>query len=187
MRPGAQQHFDRHRHRHRIGRIRENTEDIREEAKDALSHYSELVAGRQGRVLSSRTIVATVFLPLSFLTGYFGMNFRILTSDVQTTLWQFILLGLLLPIASAALPCCSSTGWSGASGCAGSSRREGRGRVRRLVPGVWGAASVLGAKGDCLARYDGAAERLHPGDKVEGGASELCDPVAVVDPGSLAA
>ena len=31
------------------------------------------------------------------------MNFRILTSDVQATLWQFILLGLLLPIASAAL------------------------------------------------------------------------------------
>jgi magnesium transporter len=41
---------------------------------------------------------------LSFLTGYFGMNFRILTAHVQTTLWQFILLGLLLPAASAALP-----------------------------------------------------------------------------------
>jgi Mg2+ and Co2+ transporter CorA len=40
---------------------------------------------------------------LSFLTGYFGMNFRILVSDVQNTLWQFILLGLLLMIASAAL------------------------------------------------------------------------------------
>ena len=101
MRPGAQQHFDRHRQR--VTRMRQNGRDIREEAKDALSHYSELVAGRQAQVLGSLTIVATVFLPLSFLTGYFGMNFRILTSDVQTTLWQFILLGLLLPAASAAL------------------------------------------------------------------------------------
>ena len=83
--------------------MRENGKDIREEAKDALSHYSEFVAGRQAQVISSLTIVATVFLPLSFLTGYFGMNFRILTSYVQNTLWQFILLGLLLMIASAAL------------------------------------------------------------------------------------
>ena len=65
--------------------------------------YSELVTGRQAQVINALTIVATVFLPLSFLTGYFGMNFRLLTADAQTTLWQFILLGLLLPIASAGL------------------------------------------------------------------------------------
>lgn len=101
MRPGAQQHFDRHRRR--VTRMQENARNIREQAKDALSHYSELVADRQAQVINALTIVATVFLPLSFLTGYFGMNFRILTSDVQTTLWQFILLALLLPIASVAL------------------------------------------------------------------------------------
>ncbi len=91
------------RHRQRVSRIRENAKDIREEAKDALSHYSESIASRQAQVISSPTIVATVFLPLSFLTGYFGMNFRVLVADVQNTLWQFILLGLLLPIASATL------------------------------------------------------------------------------------
>jgi magnesium transporter len=101
MPPGAQQYFDRHRQR--FTRMRENGKDIREEARDALSHYSELVAGRQGQVINSLTIVATVFLPLSFLTGYFGMNFRVLTAHVQNTFWQFILLGLLLPIASASL------------------------------------------------------------------------------------
>ena len=31
------------------------------------------------------------------------MNFRILTADVETALWQFILLALLLPLASVAL------------------------------------------------------------------------------------
>jgi magnesium transporter len=101
MRPGAQQHFDRHRRG--VTRMQENTRNIREQAKDALSHYSESVAGRQAQVINALTIVATVFLPLSFLTGYFGMNFRILTADVQTTTWQFILLGLLLPIASVAV------------------------------------------------------------------------------------
>ena len=100
-RPGAQQHFDRHRRR--VTRMQENTRNIREQAKDALSHYSELIAGRQAQVINGLTIVATVFLPLSFLTGYLGMNFRILTSELETTLWQFIVLGLLLPLASVAL------------------------------------------------------------------------------------
>ena len=101
MRPGAEQHFDHHRRR--VTRMQENTRNIRDEAKDALAHYSEDVAGRQAQVINALTIVATVFLPLSFLTGYFGMNFRILTDDLQTTFWQFILLGLVLMIASAVL------------------------------------------------------------------------------------
>jgi magnesium transporter len=37
MRPGAQ-HFDRHRRR--VTRMQENARNIREQAKDALSHYS---------------------------------------------------------------------------------------------------------------------------------------------------
>lgn len=97
--PSAQQYFDRHRRR--VTRMQENGKNIREQAKDALSHYSDFVAGRQAQVINALTIVATVFLPLSFLTGYFGMNFPILTNDVETALWQFILLALLLPLASA--------------------------------------------------------------------------------------
>ena len=31
------------------------------------------------------------------------MNFRILTTDLETAIWQFILLALLLPLASVAL------------------------------------------------------------------------------------
>jgi magnesium transporter len=101
MRPGAPQHFDHHRRR--VTRMQENARNIREQEQDALSSYSEFVAGRQAQVINGLTIVATVFLALSFLTGYFGMNFRILTTYVQDKLWQFILLGLLLMIASAAL------------------------------------------------------------------------------------
>ena len=100
-RAGAKEHLTRHRQH--VSRMRENGNEIRDEAKDALRQYSELVAGRQAQVLGSLTIVATVFLPLSFITGYFGMNFTTLTAHVQTGLLEFLLLGLLLPIASAAL------------------------------------------------------------------------------------
>jgi Mg2+ and Co2+ transporter CorA len=101
MRPGAEQHCERHRQG--VTRVIENSKSYREEARDALDHYEGLIAGRQAKVLSTLTVVATVFLPLSFLTGYFGMNFTTLTTDVQSKFWEFILLALLLPIASAAL------------------------------------------------------------------------------------
>ena len=114
MRPGAQQHLDRHRQR--VTRMRENGKDIREEARDALSHYSEFVAGRQAQVISSLTIVATVFLPLSFLTGYFGMNFRILTADAQKRSGNSSCWACCCRSPASLCPCCSSTGWSGASG-----------------------------------------------------------------------
>jgi Mg2+ and Co2+ transporter CorA len=100
-RPDAQQHFDRHRRR--VTQMQDNAENVREQAKDALSHYSGWVAGRQAQVISALTIVATVFLPLTFVTGYFGMNFRLLTADLQTTRWEFIVFALLLPTLSVAL------------------------------------------------------------------------------------
>ncbi|WP_082843677.1 CorA family divalent cation transporter [Nocardia salmonicida] len=101
MRPDSHAHLEQHRKR--VTRMKENAREIREEAKDALSHYSASVAGRQAVVINGLTIVATVFLPLSFITGYFGMNFTILTSHAQTTLWSFILLAVLVPLGSVAL------------------------------------------------------------------------------------
>jgi Mg2+ and Co2+ transporter CorA len=95
------QRFDRHVRL--ISHLKQNGAEVRAEARDALGHYSEIVAGRQARVISSLTIVATIFLPLSFLTGYFGMNFRVLTSHAENTLWQYLVFGVLLLVASAAL------------------------------------------------------------------------------------
>ena len=76
-------------HRRQVDRMTDNAREIREEAKDELSHYSATMANRQARVIDRLTIVATVFLPLSFVTGYFGMNFETLTSGVQQSLWGF--------------------------------------------------------------------------------------------------
>ena len=95
--PGAQDYLDRHRQR--VVRLTGAARDYREEAREALGQYSQNIAGRQGQVINFLAVISAIFLPLSFITGYFGMNFDVLTVDLNT-IWIYILLGNLLPVAS---------------------------------------------------------------------------------------
>jgi len=94
---GAEPLFDHHRAR--VSQLREAAKDYREEAQDALGQVAATVSGRQGQVINILTVVAAIFLPLTFITGYFGMNFDVLTMDLNTVGW-FVGLGVLLPAAS---------------------------------------------------------------------------------------
>jgi magnesium transporter len=97
MGPGAQPHFDRHRQR--VIRMRDAARDYREEAGDALGQFSANISGRQGQVINFLAVISAIFLPLTFITGYFGMNFDVLTTDLKTV-WIYIVLGNLVPAAS---------------------------------------------------------------------------------------
>ena len=53
---------------------------------------SEITA-RQSEIIKQLTLVATVFLPLSFVVGFFGQNFGWLTDSIDS-LAAFLTLGL---------------------------------------------------------------------------------------------
>ncbi len=48
---------------------------------------------RQNEAMRVLTVIATVFLPLTFLTGFFGMNFSWLTGHIDT-FWTFAVFGI---------------------------------------------------------------------------------------------
>jgi magnesium transporter len=82
------------------------TSDLIDSYRDLLSGatdmYLSTVANRQGEISKQLTIIATIFLPLSFLTGFFGQNFAFLTGHIQNATWSFFVLGLGLLVVSIA-------------------------------------------------------------------------------------
>jgi magnesium transporter len=67
---------------------------------NAMDMYLSTSSNRLNEVMGRLTVVATVFLPLTFVTGFFGQNFEFLTNHVKGE-YSFIFLGLTLTLASA--------------------------------------------------------------------------------------
>jgi magnesium transporter len=68
-------------------------------AANAMGMVLDLQLNERAYVLS---VVATIFVPLTFVTGFFGMNFGWMVDQVDTPV-AFWLLGFGIPIATAAL------------------------------------------------------------------------------------
>ena len=68
-------------------------------AADALGMLLDLQLNERAYLVS---VVATIFVPLTFVTGFFGMNFGWMIDHLDSP-FAFWLLGIAVPIASAAL------------------------------------------------------------------------------------
>jgi magnesium transporter len=83
-----------------LNRVFELVDSYRDLLSGAADLYLSTVANRQGEVNKQLTMIATIFLPLTFLTGFFGQNFAFLTNHVLNTEWAFVALGLGLLLIS---------------------------------------------------------------------------------------
>jgi Mg2+ and Co2+ transporter CorA len=68
-------------------------------ASQIVQDYATTLAKRQGEQINRLTLVSIIFLPLTFLTGFFGMNFNWMIDCLSSPL-AFLGLGILLPSAS---------------------------------------------------------------------------------------
>jgi magnesium transporter len=56
-------------------RVHEIIESLRDMVSGALDTYLSVVNNQLSSIMKTLTIITTLFMPLSFLTGFFGMNF----------------------------------------------------------------------------------------------------------------
>jgi magnesium transporter len=98
MTPDAERYFrDLYDHLIRISDLVDSYRDLLSGAMD--THLST-VSNRLNQVMKQLTIIATIFLPLSFITGFFGQNFGWMIGRIQG--WgTFVGLGIGLQIAVA--------------------------------------------------------------------------------------
>src|SRR5262245_21902857 len=103
-----------------VRRLHEEVIAQREQLASALEANLALISVRQNEISAQQnqivkqlTVVATVFLPLSFVTGFFGQNFAWLVSEIasETMFW-------VLGIGGLALPCVALYFWFRRSGLA---------------------------------------------------------------------
>jgi magnesium transporter len=92
------EHYFRDVYDHLI-RISDLIDSYRDLLTGAMDVYLSTVSNRINAVMKQLTIIATIFLPLTFITGFFGQNFDWMVSHVHSGP-MFVVLGVGTEIAA---------------------------------------------------------------------------------------
>lgn len=76
----------------KINRLLQETIDLREYAMQVQDVYMSEIGIRQNNVMKMLTVVTTIFLPLTLLVGWYGMNF----ANMPELSWKYGYLGVAL-------------------------------------------------------------------------------------------
>ena len=84
-------------------RLHDLNESLRDLVSGALDTYLSVVNNRMNEVMKTLTIITTLFMPLAFVTGFFGMNFfeplGLMKGWTTSTVFYIVLaITLLLPL-----------------------------------------------------------------------------------------
>jgi magnesium transporter len=85
-----------------VDALEQSIESLAQDTSHLMDLYHSVVATRQGQVVNRLTLVSIIFLPLTFLTGFFGMNFGYLVDSIAPPS-MFWLLGVGLMLVALAV------------------------------------------------------------------------------------
>ena len=100
MTPDAERYF-RDLYDHLI-RISDLVDSYRDLLSGVLDTHLSTVSNRLNVIMKQLTIIATVFLPLTYLTGFFGQNFAVLVGWIES-LPAFLIFGIGLEVLAVVL------------------------------------------------------------------------------------
>jgi magnesium transporter len=82
-------------------RLADLVDNYRDLLSSVMDTHLSTVSNRLNVVMKQLTIIATIFLPLSFLTGFFGQNFAYMVRVWLAPTWSFFVLGIGVELATA--------------------------------------------------------------------------------------
>jgi magnesium transporter len=80
-------------------RISDLVDGYRDLLSGVMDTHISTVSNRLNLIMKQLAIIATIFLPLSFLTGFFGQNFAYLVTNIRSP-WAFAIWGIGLELAA---------------------------------------------------------------------------------------
>ena len=85
---------------HRVERLQNHVHLLRENVLQIRELYQSMQDARQNKIMAVITIVTTIFLPLTLITGWYGMNF-VYMPELQWRYGYFavIMISLVIVIA----------------------------------------------------------------------------------------
>jgi magnesium transporter len=83
-------------------RISDLVDTYRDLLTSSMDVYLSTVSNRLNAVMKQLTVIATIFLPLAWITGFFGQNYGWMVRNISS--WQaFVVGGILLELGAAAM------------------------------------------------------------------------------------
>jgi len=76
--------------------VMDTVETLRDIISGMLDIYLSSASNRMNEIMKMLTIIATIFIPLTFITGIYGMNFRNIPEIKWVWGYPVVLLGMLI-------------------------------------------------------------------------------------------
>ncbi len=76
-------------------RLHDITEGLRDLVGGSLDTYLSVINNRMNEVMKTLTIITTLFMPLSFIAGFFGMNFFLPDIPISSWMARPVFIGML--------------------------------------------------------------------------------------------